>query len=133
MSDRSFYFRNINSTGAPQNMTAAGSLTSLDVPCRGAKAVHFIVRSTTDADTFAASQLNLRTRLNELSSAIEGSTGLTLAGTQNGVVGTTGFCVTVTNAAGIDTRLAHYALGVRLVAGANAIDNVAIDAMVVYD
>ena len=127
----------LNSTGAPQNITGAGTLTSNSIVCRGARAVHFIIRSTTDADTFAAAgAFNLRYQIDSDAAVSEGTgpPGVAVVGSLNGIVGNTGAIITicpVTN--GPNARLACHSIGTRIVAGAAAIDNVYIDAYVVWD
>lgn len=134
MSQRTRYqIVNLNTTGAPQNITGAGSLASKMLRCRGAKSVIFYVYSTTDADTFAAANaFTLRYTLGDSNAIVSGTPGyLTAAGftSLNGAVGTTGGAMQIYALGGL-SRIPNYSLGVTITAGASAVDNVVIAAVI---
>lgn len=134
--DKLFRTRVVNSTGAAQNISGSGSITTDSIHCRGAKAVHFIIVSTSgDTDTFAASgAFNLRFQTAAEGTVTEGSAPavVTVSSGLNGVAGNVGGIVSVYPTGGPDSRIAAYSLGGRIVAGASQIDNVLVRAMVTY-
>ncbi len=127
---------NLNSTGAPQNITAAGNIVSKRVFCRGAKCVTFYVYSTTDADTFAAANaFTMQYTIGRNSAAITGTPAyLTAAAfaSLNGSVGTTGGAMQVYPLGGFG-RIPNFSLGVTVTAGAAAVDNVVIEAVIDWE